>query len=57
MLKAIEHWFAIQYFGTYYTELRPRKFPVCESISVYEYICHISSTPMPESQWLSGKSV
>ena len=54
--KWLLHWFAsysIQYFGTYYTELRHRNAPVCESISVYGYICHISSTPMPESQWLS----
>ena len=49
--------YSIQYLGTYYTELRHRNVPVCESISIYGYICHISSTPMPESLWLSGKSV
>ena len=50
--KWLLHWFAsysIQYFGTYYTELRPRNVPVCKSIGVYGCICHICSTPMPES--------
>ena len=58
--KWLLHWFAsysIQYFGTYYTELRPRKSKSVNRSVVYGYICHISSTPMPESQWLSGKSV
>ena len=58
--KWLLHWFAsysIQYFGIYYTELRPRKSQSVNQSVVYGYICHISSTPMPESQWLSGKSV
>ena len=37
--------------------VRPRNVSVCESISIYGYIGHISTTPMPESLWLSGKSV
>ena len=56
MTKWLLHWFAsysIQYFGTSYTELRPRSLSIDRCI--YGYI--ISSTPMPESQWLSGKSV